>query len=110
MARTDVALTLSIKNKPQREDEMLRRSLIVGLALAWSACAAEGQNYPNHAVKIIVPSGPAGSYDILGRLVADQLTHRLNQTFIVENRQGGGLGAAFQVVTGTKMLDVPYRG
>jgi tripartite-type tricarboxylate transporter receptor subunit TctC len=96
MARTDVALTLSIKNKPQREDEMLRRSLIVGLALAWSACAAEGQNYPNHAVKIIVPSGPAGSYDILGRLVADQLTHRLNQTFIVENRQGGG------TVVGTK--------
>ncbi len=75
---------------------MLRRSLIVGLALAWSACAAEGQNYPNHAVKIIVPSGPAGSYDILGRLVADQLTHRLNQTFIVENRQGGG------TVVGTK--------
>ena len=75
---------------------MLRRSLMMGLALAWSACAAQAQNYPSHAVKIIVPSGPAGSYDILGRLVADQLTRRLNQTFVVENRQGGG------TVVGTK--------
>src|SRR5258708_3528667 len=75
---------------------MLRRSLMVGLALGWSACAAGAQNYPNHAVKIIVPSGPAGSYDILGRLVADQLTRRLNQTFVVENRQGGG------TIVGTK--------
>src|SRR5476649_8853 len=75
---------------------MLRRSLMVGLALVWSVCAAQAQNYPNHAVKIIVPSGPAGSYDILGRLVADQLTRRLNQTFVVENRQGGG------TIVGTK--------
>jgi tripartite-type tricarboxylate transporter receptor subunit TctC len=69
---------------------------MIGIALGWSVCAVQAQNYPNHAVKIIVPSGPAGSYDILGRLVADQLTRRLNQTFVVENRQGGG------TIVGTK--------
>ena len=75
---------------------MLGRALIISLALGWSVCAVQAQNYPNHTVKIIVPSGPAGSYDILGRLVADQLTRRLNQTFVVENRQSGG------TIVGTK--------
>ena len=75
---------------------MLCRALMVALALGWFAPVANAQNYPSHAVKIIVPSGPAGSYDILGRLVADQLTRRLNQSFVVENRQGGG------TIVGTK--------
>src|SRR4051812_4961528 len=52
-----------------------------------SACA---QNYPDHPVKIIVPIGPAGSYDIVGRLLADQLTKRLGQSVVVENRPGAG--------------------
>jgi tripartite-type tricarboxylate transporter receptor subunit TctC len=57
---------------------------------------AGAQGYPSHPVKIIVPIGPSGSYDILGRLVADQLSRRLNQSFVVENRQGGG------TIVGTK--------
>jgi tripartite-type tricarboxylate transporter receptor subunit TctC len=51
------------------------------------ACA---QNYPDHPVKIIVPIGPAGSYDIVGRLLADQLTKRFGQSAVVENRPGAG--------------------
>lgn len=76
---------------------MLRRALIV--AFVFGVLTPDGvlaQNYPDHVVKIIVPSGPAGSYDILGRLVADQLSRRLNQSFVVENRQGGG------TIVGTK--------
>ena len=60
---------------------------VLGLFVAGPATA---QTYPDRPVKIIVPIGPAGSYDILGRLVADQLTRRLSQTFVVENRPGGG--------------------
>ena len=68
-----------------------RCALIMGvLALAMHGGAAHAQNYPDHAVKIIVPVGPAGSYDLLGRLVADQLTRRLGQSFVVENRPGAG--------------------
>src|ERR1700755_452733 len=70
---------------------MLRRALIA--AFVFGLFASDGvlaENYPDHAVKIIVPSGPAGSYDILGRLVADQLSRRLSQSFVVENRQSGG--------------------
>ena len=77
---------------------MLRRTLMIALALGCFAPVASAQNYPNHPVKIIVPIGPAGSYDILGRLVADQLSRRLNQSFVVENRPGAG------TIVGTKAV------
>ena len=77
---------------------MLRRTLMIALALGCFAPVASAQNYPNHPVKIIVPIGPAGSYDILGRLIADQLSRRLNQSFVVENRPGAG------TIVGTKAV------
>jgi tripartite-type tricarboxylate transporter receptor subunit TctC len=70
---------------------MLRWVAIVALLL--SICAPQpgrADTYPDRPVKIIVPIGPAGSYDILGRLVADQLSRRLHQSFVVENRPGAG--------------------
>src|SRR5882757_1604668 len=80
---------------------MLRRAPMVALAFGLLAPGAVlAQNYPDHAVKIIVPIGPAGSYDILGRLIADQLSRRLGQTFVVENRPGAGS------VVGTKSVVV----
>jgi tripartite-type tricarboxylate transporter receptor subunit TctC len=51
---------------------------------------AAAQTYPDRAIKIIVPIGPGGSYDLVGRAVADQLTKRLGQTVVVENRPGAG--------------------
>jgi tripartite-type tricarboxylate transporter receptor subunit TctC len=62
-------------------------ALAGSLLATWSASA---QKYPDHPVKIIVPIGPAGSYDIVGRLLADQLTKRLGQSVVVENRPGAG--------------------
>jgi tripartite-type tricarboxylate transporter receptor subunit TctC len=59
-------------------------------ALPFSTHKATAQSYPDHPIKIIVPIGPAGSYDIVGRLLADQLTKRLGQTVVVENRPGAG--------------------
>jgi len=63
---------------------------LVVLLLTGAVAPVRAQTYPDHPVKVIVPIGPAGSYDILGRLVADQLTRRLNQSFVVENRPGAG--------------------
>ncbi len=52
-------------------------------------------NYPNHPVKIIVPTPPGGLADILARLVGEKLTAKWGQVFIVENRRGasGNIGA-----------------
>jgi tripartite-type tricarboxylate transporter receptor subunit TctC len=60
-------------------------------ALACHAAVAQAQTgYPDHAVKIIVPIGPGGSYDLVGRQVADVLSRRAGQSFFVENKPGAG--------------------
>jgi len=64
--------------------------IFAAFALPSEAPDAAAQSYPDHPIKIIVPIGPAGSYDIVGRLLADQLTKRLGQTVVVENRAGAG--------------------
>ncbi len=60
------------------------------LAAAAVAPGALAQDWPARPVKIVAPFPPGGSADTLGRLVADKLTTRLNQNFIVENRPGAG--------------------
>jgi tripartite-type tricarboxylate transporter receptor subunit TctC len=67
-------------------------------AFAWTAAfallivgaAARAQTYPDRPVKIIVPIGPGGSYDLVGRHLADVLGKRMGQTFVVENKPGAG--------------------
>jgi len=46
--------------------------------------------YPQRAIKMIVPFPPAGATDIVGRIVAQKLSERLGQTVVVENRPGAG--------------------
>jgi tripartite-type tricarboxylate transporter receptor subunit TctC len=59
-----------------------------------SPAFAQPAAYPSRNVEIIVPYGPGGSTDIVGRIVAQKLTDRLGQTFVVLNRPGasGTLG------------------
>ena len=67
-------------------------------ALVAAPVGASAQSYPDRAVKIIVPIGPAGSYDLVGRLLADQLAKRLGQSVVVENRPGAGTIVGTQAV------------
>jgi tripartite-type tricarboxylate transporter receptor subunit TctC len=61
-------------------------ALLAALMIAGSALA----EYPDKQVKIIVPYPPAGTTDILARLIASKLTERMKQPFVVENRPGAG--------------------
>jgi tripartite-type tricarboxylate transporter receptor subunit TctC len=51
---------------------------------------AFAQAYPAKTVKLIVPFPPAGTTDILARIVAQKLSERLGQQFIIDNRAGAG--------------------
>ena len=55
---------------------------------AFSVNAAE--NYPQRAVRVIIPFPPGGAGDILGRMVTVRLTEAFGQQFINDNRPGGG--------------------
>jgi tripartite-type tricarboxylate transporter receptor subunit TctC len=66
----------------------MKRLLVVVLcSLGASGALAQ---YPAKAVKVIVPFTPGSATDILGRVVADQLSKSLGQPFVVENKPGAG--------------------
>src|SRR5436305_8620195 len=50
---------------------------------------ASAQAYPSRPVRMIVPFGPAGTTDIVARLIGQWLSDHLGQQFVVENRPGG---------------------
>jgi len=69
----------------------LSRRALAGLALAAiTTLPATAQDYPNKAVRIIVPFAPGGSADVFGRFIAQRLQESLGQNFVVDNRPGGG--------------------
>jgi tripartite-type tricarboxylate transporter receptor subunit TctC len=64
--------------------------LAVGAAaLPAASRIARAQAYPNRPVRMIVPFGPAGTTDIVARLMGQWLSEHLGQQFVVENRPGG---------------------
>src|SRR5258706_10326394 len=60
---------------------------ILGLGVA---CAAAAQTYPDKAIRLIVPFPPGGSNDVIARVVGAQLSERLGQTILIDNRGGAG--------------------
>src|SRR5262245_54353817 len=51
---------------------------------------AWAQAYPTRPVRLVVPAPSGGGNDIVARLMGQWLSERLGQSFIVENRPGGG--------------------
>ena len=58
--------------------------------------SAFSQNWPNRAVRVIVPFPAGGAVDVLARTVFDKVSAQLGQPFVIENRLGAGgtIGAA----------------
>ena len=59
---------------------------------------ATAQNYPNRTVRFIVPFGAGGPADVYARVLAKYLSEETKQSFIVEDRPGGGSLIGTEVV------------
>ena len=66
--------------------------------LALGAAPARALDYPTRAVRVIVPYPAGGTTDIMARLVANYLSEKLGQTFVIENKPGGGTNIGTQEV------------
>ncbi|MBI4194587.1 MAG: tripartite tricarboxylate transporter substrate binding protein [Betaproteobacteria bacterium] len=62
----------------------------LGLALVFFPVIGMGQTYPTKPVRLIVPFPPGGSNDIVGRMIGNELTNRLAQQVVIDNRGGAG--------------------
>ena len=88
-----------------------RRLLLraAGTAAATSALGiaapASAQTYPERPIRLVIPYGPGGPTDVLGRLLAEHLRGPLEQNVIVDNRPGGG-----GVIAMTTVANAPADG
>jgi tripartite-type tricarboxylate transporter receptor subunit TctC len=75
--------------------QIFRKCRISLLALALSLVAAQGQDFPDRAVRLIVPYPPGGGMDVTARALGQKLGEILGQQFTVEYRAGasGTIGA-----------------
>jgi tripartite-type tricarboxylate transporter receptor subunit TctC len=79
-----------------------RRSVILSLAASGLPLTARAAAYPDHAVRIVVPFSAGGGGDIVMRFLAQELTMRLGQNVLVENRAGAGGNVGTEVVAHAK--------
>ncbi|NMM78024.1 ABC transporter substrate-binding protein [Acidovorax sp. SRB_14] len=69
--------------------------LVCVLGLFGASAHAQATDYPQRAVRIVVPFAAGGSTDVVARVLADKLGQELKQPFVVDNRAGasGNIGA-----------------
>ncbi len=71
---------------------MLRLILSAALAIACTPTAV-AQNFPNRAVRILIPFTVGSAADVIARALEPAMRERLGQPFVVDNRAGGNIAA-----------------
>jgi tripartite-type tricarboxylate transporter receptor subunit TctC len=65
------------------------KAILALLLLAFSSLVA-AQAYPTKPIRLIIPFPPGGSNDVVGRAIGQQLSERLGQGVVIDNRGGAG--------------------
>jgi len=71
-------------------------AMALGHAQAQAILGAEPNNYPNRAIRIIVPFPPGGPADMIARLVGQRMSEDWGQPVLIENRAGGNTAIGAQ--------------
>ncbi|MCC6532512.1 MAG: tripartite tricarboxylate transporter substrate binding protein [Burkholderiales bacterium] len=80
-------------------NELLRAALAFLIAAASSLASQAGAAWPEKPIRIVIPWPPGGSTDIVGRILAAELTTRFKQQVIIDNRAGAGSIVGLQLAT-----------
>src|SRR5471030_2390183 len=98
MAHAPPERALIFRPRRQPVTRISRFALAVLAALSCSG-AAFAVDYPTHTVKWVVGYPPGGTTDVLARILAQWLSEKMGQQFIIENKPGGGnnIGVDFVV-------------
>lgn len=68
--------------------QFIRTALAIAVISVGTTAFAQG--YPNRSVTMIIPFPPGGTLDVVGRMLAQKLSEQTGQSFVVDNRPGGG--------------------
>jgi tripartite-type tricarboxylate transporter receptor subunit TctC len=70
----------------------MRRVFAIGclLVVALLSTFAWADQYPDHSIRLIVPYTPGGGTDVMARVIGAELSKRLGQSVVVENKPGAG--------------------
>ena len=70
--------------------DILKSAAAAGAATLLAPAAFAQSQFPNRAIRIVVPFPAGATTDMLARLIANRLTETMGQSFVVENVGGGG--------------------
>lgn len=74
----------------------MKNAFVAALAILGAAGVAQAQSYPTKPIRMVVGFTPGSEIDVVGRLLAQQMSDKLGQRIVVDNRTGAGgtLGGA----------------
>lgn len=75
-----------------------RRVAFTAAFLALFASSASAQDFPSRPLRLVLGFAPGGGSDLVGRMIAGQLTEQIGKQVIVENRPGAGGTIAAELV------------
>ena len=80
-------------------NKFVRLAAAAVAATCFAVGSAHAVDYPKHPIKWVVPYPPGGTTDTLARIVAQWLSEKMGQQFVIENKPGGGnnIGTEFVI-------------
>ena len=87
----------AVKSRHLKTSAIALTLLAAAATFDTAAQTASGQTYPTRPVRVIVSVAPGGGTDTVGRSLAQKMTERLGQQFIIDNRPGGGGSVAVEL-------------